>query len=92
MLYKIILALVAHYDLVIHQMDVKFTFLNGELNEEIYINSLNEFKKEEDLIYHFLKSLYELKQFSRIWIKILRFFFKEFNLVKLESNHCIFVN
>jgi hypothetical protein len=33
---RIIIALVTHYDLELHQMDVKTTFLNGDLLENVY--------------------------------------------------------
>ena len=34
---RLILAIVAHMDLELYQMDVKIVFLNGELYEDIYI-------------------------------------------------------
>ena len=92
MSYKIIIALAAYYGLVVHQMDVKSAFLNGELDEEIYMESPDGFKEGEDLIYRLLKSLYRLKQSPRIWAKILRSFLEGLDLVRLESDHCIFVS
>ena len=35
--FRIIMALIAHFDLELHQMDVKTVFLNGGLGEEVYI-------------------------------------------------------
>jgi hypothetical protein len=35
--FRIIMALVMHYDLELHQMDVKKTFLNGDLYENFYM-------------------------------------------------------
>ena len=43
--FRILIALVAHFDLELHQIDVKTTFLNGNLDEEIYIKQLKVLRK-----------------------------------------------
>ena len=40
---RMLIALAAVHDLKIHQMDVKTAFLNGELEEEIYMEQLEGF-------------------------------------------------
>ena len=35
--FHIIMALVAHFNLELHQMDVKMVFLNKDLEEEVYM-------------------------------------------------------
>ena len=35
--FRLIMAITAHFNLELHQMDVKTAFLNGKLNEEIYM-------------------------------------------------------
>jgi hypothetical protein len=53
----------ASYGLIVHQMDVKTTFLNGELEEKIYMDQTDGFvvKGEERKVCKLLKSLYGLK-------------------------------
>lgn len=64
-----VLSIVAHMDLDLHQMDVKTTFLNGDLDEEIYMKQpigLVE-KGLDDKVYKHNKSIYDLKQSLRQW-------------------------
>ena len=89
----IIMALIAHFDLELHQMDVKTAFLNGNLDKDIYMEQPEEFAKKgnEHLICKLNKSIYGLKQASRQWyIKfnntITSFGFKE-NIV----DQCIYL-
>lgn len=63
------MALMAHYDLEFHQMDVKTIFLNGDIYEEVYMRQPNGFvvNGKENLVCKLNKSLYSLKQASRQW-------------------------
>jgi hypothetical protein len=67
--FRIIMALVAHYDLELHEMDVKTAFLNGDLDETVYMAQPKGFimKSKEKLGYRLKKSIYGLKQASRQW-------------------------
>ena len=65
--FRIIMSLVAHYDLELHQMNVRTAFLNGNLNEEIYTKQPEGFQESgrEHLVCKLKKSIYGLKQASR---------------------------
>jgi hypothetical protein len=67
--FRNIMALVAHYNLVLHQMDVKTAFLNGDLEENIYMAQPKGFVVEgkERMGCRLKKSIYGLKQASRQW-------------------------
>ena len=67
--FMVIMTLVAHYDLELHQKDVKTTFLNGEINETInMVQSENfESKCSKHLACKLKKSIYDLKHASRLW-------------------------
>jgi hypothetical protein len=64
MTIRVLLSSAASHGLLVHQMDVKTTFLNGELEEEIYMDQPDGFiaKGQEGKICKLLKSLYGLKQ------------------------------
>jgi hypothetical protein len=81
---RIIMALVTHYDLEFHQINVKTTFLNGDLLENVYMTQSKDFtvKGKEHMRCHLRKSIYGLKQASRQWYlkfneTIMSFGFKE---------------
>ena len=65
------MALVAHYDLELHQMDVKTTFLNGDIEETIYMVQPENFESKDSkhLVCKLKKSIYGLKQASRQWYR-----------------------
>ncbi|KAG8488952.1 hypothetical protein CXB51_016966 [Gossypium anomalum] len=47
--FRIIMALVAHFDLELHQMDVKTAFLNGDIEETIYMVQLENFESKDSV-------------------------------------------
>ena len=61
------ISITAHYDYEIWQMDVKTAFLNGNLEEEIYMMQLESFieKNQEHMVCKSKRSIYGLKQASR---------------------------
>jgi hypothetical protein len=66
---RLILAIVANLNLELYQMDVKTAFLNGELDEEIYMDQPVGFvaKGQERKVCKLKRTIYGLKQSSRQW-------------------------
>ncbi|GJV84522.1 retrovirus-related pol polyprotein from transposon TNT 1-94, partial [Tanacetum coccineum] len=62
-------AYAAHKSFPIYQMDVKTTFLNGPLKEEVYVSQPDGFvdPHHPDKVYRLKKALYRLKQAPRAW-------------------------
>ena len=66
---RILLSIAAYYDYQIWQMDVKTAFLNGNLEEEIYMMQLKGFiaMNQEYMVCKLKRSIFGLKQASRSW-------------------------
>ncbi|KAJ9542417.1 hypothetical protein OSB04_028923 [Centaurea solstitialis] len=64
---RLFLAFAAHMNFKVYQMDIKNAFLNGKLNEEVYVAQPPGFvdPKFPDHVYKFNKALYGLKQAPR---------------------------
>ena len=62
-------AYASHHDFKLQQMDVKSVFLNGPLNELVYVKQPPGFKdpKLPTHVYKLKKALYGLKQAPRAW-------------------------
>jgi hypothetical protein len=67
--FRIIMALVEHFGLELHQMDVKTAFLNGDFEENVYMKQPKGFvvNGKEHMGCRLKKSIYGLKQASRQW-------------------------
>jgi hypothetical protein len=87
-----LVALAACHVLLIHQMDVKTAFLNGELDEEIYMNQLDGFVPpgQENKVCRLRKSLYVLKQTPKQWHKKLDRTLILVDFVVNEANTCVY--
>ncbi|RDY05795.1 Copia protein, partial [Mucuna pruriens] len=72
-----------HFQLInhirLHQMDVKNAFLNGIINEEVYVKQTPNFESDyfPDHVFKLKKSLDDLKQEPNAWYEKLRYFLME---------------
>nr|AAU44091.1 putative polyprotein [Oryza sativa Japonica Group] len=89
---RVLLALAASHGLLVHQMDVKTAFLNGELEEEIYMNQPDGYVLEgqEGMVCKLLKSLYGLKQAPKQWHEKFDTTLTSAGFVVNEADKCVY--
>lgn len=68
---RVLLAKAAQEDLEVHQVDIKTAFLNGDLEEEVYVTQPPGFENGGPQVCRLRKALYGLKQAPRAWYKTL---------------------
>ena len=90
---RVLLCLAANLDWSLHQLDVKNAFLNGDLEEEVYMDipagleTTSNFNK----VCRLRKSLYGLKQSPRAWFERFTKVVKGYGFVQCQSDHTLFV-
>nr|GEZ08816.1 retrovirus-related Pol polyprotein from transposon TNT 1-94 [Tanacetum cinerariifolium] len=90
---RIFLAFAAHMNMVVYQMDVKTTFLNGNLWEEVYVSQSDGFMDPDNPnhVYKLKKALYGLKQAPRAWYDMLSSFLISQDLSKGLVDPTLFI-
>lgn len=78
---RVLLALATFHQLEVHQMDVKGAFLNGDIDDEVYVYPPEGLDIGKDKVLKLNKSLYGLKRAPRCWND-------KFNSFMLQNNFC----
>ncbi|KAK9018707.1 hypothetical protein V6N11_033754 [Hibiscus sabdariffa] len=89
---RILLAVAAFHDYEIWQMDVKTVFLNGKLEEDVYMTQPEGFVTPEDArkVCKLQRSIYGLKQASRSWNLRFNEAIQEFGFIRNEDEPCVY--
>ncbi|KAM0022126.1 putative RNA-directed DNA polymerase [Helianthus debilis subsp. tardiflorus] len=89
---RICIALAAIHHWPLHQLDVKNAFLNGVLEEEVYMEQPPGFIVEEEAskVCRLRRSLYGLKQSPRAWFGRFSSVMGEFGMVRSAYDHSVF--
>src|SRR3954469_15792040 len=89
---RIMLAIAAYYDYEIWQMDVKTAFLNGHIDEELYMMQPKGFVDPKDAVKgcKLERSIYGLKQKSRSWNKQFDQEIKRFGFIQNNQEACVY--
>ena len=90
---RTLIALAARQKLQLHHLDVATAFLNGELEEEIFMKQPQQFeeKGKESLVCKLKRSIYGLKQSSRCWNEALDKHLKKMGFRQSNNDPCIYI-
>nr|GEV71856.1 retrovirus-related Pol polyprotein from transposon TNT 1-94 [Tanacetum cinerariifolium] len=90
---RIFLAYAAQKNMVVYQIDVKTTFLNGNLREEVYVSQPDGFVDADypNHVYKLKKALYGLKKAPRAWYDMLSSFLLSQDFSKGSVDPTLFI-
>jgi hypothetical protein len=93
-LIRVILTIAAVNKWKVHQMDMKTTFLNGVIEEEVYVEQPQGFETHENHthVYRLKKSLYGLNQAPRAWYSRIDSFLMSLGFTKSKVDYNMYFN
>ncbi|GMJ05094.1 cysteine-rich RLK (RECEPTOR-like protein kinase) 8 [Hibiscus trionum] len=92
--FKVLLSLAAVHGWHMLQLDVNNAFLNGSLEDEVYMKlplGYNTNVQGSDLVCKLQKSIYGLKQASRQWFQTFHAVVLKFGFTQSPSEHSLFI-
>ena len=90
---RTLISLAVQNGMKLHQMDVTTAFLNGELEDEVYMRQPEGFvsKGQEDLVCKLKRSIYGLKQSPRCWNFALDSHLKKMGFEQAKGDPCLYM-
>src|SRR5258707_682749 len=89
---RAILALATEEDLEVHQMDVKSAYLNGVLQQEIFMEAPPGLNVPEGMVLCLIKAVYGTKQGGRVWYDDIRSSLQSMGYEHTEADHAVFIH
>lgn len=87
--FRLLLSVAGTRNYIVSQYDIKTAFLNGKLEEEIYLQQPPGFRRG-DKVYRLKKSLYGLKQAANVWNKTLHESLIRNGCTQNETDKCLY--
>lgn len=91
--FRLLFAMAAAEGLPVSQVDIVTAFLNGDIDEEIYMQQPHgyEVAGKENYVCRLHKSLYGLKQAARCWNIKMHEAMVELGFMRIEADRCVYV-
>lgn len=91
--FRVFLSAASSRGMEVHHFDAKTAFLNGELNEEIFMRQPPGFTEEdqENMVCRLNKSIYGLKQSAKVWNEKLHNVLISANMTQCNADSCLYV-
>ena len=89
---RVLMSLATTFYLEIKQIDVKTTFLHGDLEEKIYMERPEGFdvKGKKEVVCRLKNSLYGLKRSLRMWYQKFDTYMLGLGFTRSKEDHCVY--